>query len=310
MSEVRVMLNADVRVMLNAYELAALAGLPSLAVVAYVLAIRPWMDYRTGLCGIARGISWQSIREAVEVEGHQGMPRQTFTEAQCRRAVAHLEKRGLLTRRSTDAALVFRANLATRDNGVEKKAVPMLTPKAAPIAQPAMPATALDSGNGKPKAVPKAVAKAVPPPAEPLTSNQSSSSYLPDVVGDAAQTTTTAIVFHRVIKPEFQAAMLAAVAEFSAEDQQLALDELAGAILSRAGGNNPIRSQLSYLRAIVANVRSGAQVWTNALEVAAARRAEAARIEREASMRQLPTPPAASRFRPGVSLAETLKGMK
>lgn len=295
---------ADLSVRLNAAELAALAGLPSLAVVAYVLAIRPWMDYRTGIVGIIRGISWQSIREYVEVEGHQGMPRKTFSENQLRRAVGHLEKCGLLKRRSTDAALVFSCLLADQDRHVQKKAEPMSVPMSAPLRVVESRANTGSQDYRQQKGAPKAEPKAEPPPAYPLTTNQPSSSIQRSVVE-----TTTTTIFHRVIKPDFIEAIRETICRLPADMQQLAVDELAGAILARGGGGNQIRSQIAYLRAIVDNVLAGSQVWANAYEVQAARRAEAARLEREQALRAAPAEASSERYRPGVSLADTLKGM-
>lgn len=49
--------------LLNQSELAALDGLPHLQQLAYLKGIRPYMDVKTGIVGIKRRISHQSISE-------------------------------------------------------------------------------------------------------------------------------------------------------------------------------------------------------------------------------------------------------
>ena len=57
---------------INQQERAALKGIPHLPRLLYLEGIRPYMDYGTGIVGIKRGISYQSLGEELYVEPHVG----------------------------------------------------------------------------------------------------------------------------------------------------------------------------------------------------------------------------------------------
>ncbi len=110
------------QVRLNDREMEALQGLPWFARCLYVFGIRPYMDYRTGTVGIVRGVSWQSIAEALYVEPHQGETDSgTPDKSRVRRAAARLEKAGLIVLRSIDKRLVFQCLLADTDQSAQNK---------------------------------------------------------------------------------------------------------------------------------------------------------------------------------------------
>lgn len=110
------------QVRLNDREMEALQGLPWFARCLYVFGIRPYMDYRTGTVGIVRGVSWQSIAEALYVEPHQGETDSgTPDKSRVRRAAARLEKAGLVVLRSMDKRLVFQCLLADTDQSAPNK---------------------------------------------------------------------------------------------------------------------------------------------------------------------------------------------
>lgn len=110
------------QVRLNDREMEALQGLPWFARCLYVFGIRPYMDYRTGTVGIVRGVSWQSIAEALYVEPHQGETDSgTPDKSRVRRAAARLEKAGLIALRSMDKRLVFQCLLADTDQSAPNK---------------------------------------------------------------------------------------------------------------------------------------------------------------------------------------------
>lgn len=112
---------------LNQDELEALAGLPHLALRIYILGIRPYMDYTSGLAGVSRRISWQGLREAGYVEPHQGLQDSgTPSRMQARRAVEWLIRSGLLMDRSEGRRLVFYCTLAHTDSSAREK--PNLNP--------------------------------------------------------------------------------------------------------------------------------------------------------------------------------------
>ncbi len=103
-------------------ELQALTGLPSLALRVYILGIRPYMDYRTGLVGVQRRISWQSLREACHVEPHQGLTDTgTPSKSAVRRSVDWLNRSGLTVECTQGKRLIFHCPMAHTDSSGREK---------------------------------------------------------------------------------------------------------------------------------------------------------------------------------------------
>ena len=107
---------------INDNELAALCGLPHIQQLAYLRGIRPYMDVKTGLVGIKRRISYQSISEQLYVEPHQGIKSQSFSRDQLRRAMSGLARAGVITVQSEGMQLILKCELAHRDYSVQNKA--------------------------------------------------------------------------------------------------------------------------------------------------------------------------------------------
>lgn len=103
-------------------ELTALYGLPHLAIVLYMLGLRPRMNYTTGTVGVRPLISWQALREAVFVEPHPGVKHEYASAKAVQRAAGWLEKAGLIRMRSRNRQLIFFLALAETDKSVQKKA--------------------------------------------------------------------------------------------------------------------------------------------------------------------------------------------
>lgn len=105
-------------------ELDALQGLPLGAQVLYLREIRRYMDYSTGVTGIIRRISWQGLREVLEVEPRPGVARELPSKDQVRRLAGWLERAGLIRNISdvTGKQLIFRLPLAPSDTSVQIKA--------------------------------------------------------------------------------------------------------------------------------------------------------------------------------------------
>lgn len=78
----------------NDEEDAALRGLPWMARVLYLQGLRRHMDYSTGLVGLSRRISYQSMREVLEVHRDLGskLEPDKVTNDQIRAALAQLER--------------------------------------------------------------------------------------------------------------------------------------------------------------------------------------------------------------------------
>ncbi|MDW9178615.1 Vir protein [Legionella pneumophila] len=103
-------------------ELSALSGLPYLQQLTYLQGIKPYVDYKTSIVGIRRGISYQSLSEALYIEPHSGIQSGSPSKDQLRRALKGLEKAGLIQIQSWDRKLVLRCLLLDRDNSVSNKA--------------------------------------------------------------------------------------------------------------------------------------------------------------------------------------------
>lgn len=108
---------------INEHELAALYGLPHIQQMAYLRGIRPYMDVKTGIVGIKRGISYQSIAEQLYIEPHPGIKSVSYSRAQIIRAVAGLERAGIISLQSGDLQLILKCEKATLHYSVQNKAV-------------------------------------------------------------------------------------------------------------------------------------------------------------------------------------------
>jgi hypothetical protein len=106
----------------NSEELEALCGLPHIQQLAYLRGIRPYMDVKTGLVGIKRRISYQSIAEQLYIESHQGIKSQSFSRDQVRRAVSGLVRAEVIDVQSKGMQLIFKCTLASRPFSVQNKA--------------------------------------------------------------------------------------------------------------------------------------------------------------------------------------------
>ena len=107
---------------INGDELEVICGLPHIQQLTYLRGIRPYMDVKTGLVGIKRRISYQSIAEQLYVEPHQGIKSQSFSRDQVRRAVSGLVRTGIIEVQSEGMQLILKCKLATRAFPVQNKA--------------------------------------------------------------------------------------------------------------------------------------------------------------------------------------------
>ena len=108
---------------ITAQELSALAGLPYIHQVTYLMCIKPYMDRKTFIVGGSkRRISYQSLSEALYVEPHQGITCSgSPSRQQVRRVIKSLEKAGLIAIQSAEKHLILKCLLAKWDNFVQNK---------------------------------------------------------------------------------------------------------------------------------------------------------------------------------------------
>ncbi|KTD49610.1 Legionella vir region protein [Legionella rubrilucens] len=149
---------------INNNELDRLYGLPHIQQLVYIRGIRPYMDFKTGIVGEKRGISYQSLTEQLYIEPHPGIKATSFSRAQARRAIAGLERVGLIEVQSEDHQLILKCLLATRHQSVQNKAVTNPSQLAVTVDNSKNGTSTGFSANEKTKADTGKTAKAVIPP--------------------------------------------------------------------------------------------------------------------------------------------------
>lgn len=106
----------------NIAEIDALMELPWSHRIAYLMAIRPYMDRKTCLVGIKRRISYQSIREVLYVAPIPGVKIDNIGLQQVRRIVKSLDRVGLISMHSTDKHLILKCTLADQRQFIQSQA--------------------------------------------------------------------------------------------------------------------------------------------------------------------------------------------
>lgn len=107
---------------INDMEFQALYGLPHLQQLMYLRGIRPYMDYASGVVGVKRGISYQSLIESCYVDSHVGYASSQLSHDQVKRGLASLERCGVISRESRRKKLILKCELATWDKSAQNKA--------------------------------------------------------------------------------------------------------------------------------------------------------------------------------------------
>lgn len=109
-------------------ELDALDGLPHLHRCLYIFGIRRYMDYATGIVGIKREISYNSLAQEIYVEPKRGVKTSSSSRDQIKRALKILENKGLIKRQSVvtkdEKILILSCPLAMTDKSIQNKAAP------------------------------------------------------------------------------------------------------------------------------------------------------------------------------------------
>jgi len=105
-----------------------------MAKLVYLLAIRPYMDFATGMVGSRRMVTYQSIRECIEYFPPQGSKRKEIRHSKdlIHSLLEELERFGLIEWIKTPGrGLIFRCILADRDISSENMRAPREHPESA-----------------------------------------------------------------------------------------------------------------------------------------------------------------------------------
>lgn len=245
-------------IILTSDEQAALMGLSYLPIVLYVMAIRPRMDFATGFVGVTVGVSWQALGEWCYIEPHSGIKSGSPDRSSIRRAAETLERAGLLSINSSGKRLIFKCNLAKRDNCARKKpdtnpthqtGTQADTPKAAPLLGES---TKRDTQADTPKTAQadthplSDIYTPIPPP--PIQS---------PVVGAGVE-------YAQIIKPEQRPAIEQYLLKIDQATRQDMLDDLAGYMQIKADKGDKVKNPAGVLARMVSRYRNGEYVADSA----------------------------------------------
>lgn len=238
------------RVLLNDAEFDALAGLPHVVVCLYVMAIRPRMDYVTGMVGISPFISWQALTEWLYIEPKPGIKGGSPSREAVRRAAQQLVRAGLVKIRSNvcNAQLIFQLPRASLYSHVQNKADIKPTPEADRGRQRGKHAKGDRGEKGK---ADTHLSTPVPTNNHHHNNNDHSAELLwPDG-----------------LTPIERSAMLALLTKSKCNgSSQLLLDEIAGVMRTK-----PVYNKAGYLRTLIERWNSGDFIPERADKVRAAR---------------------------------------
>lgn len=237
-------------IIINDAELQALTGQSYMNYCIY-LYLRRFMDSLTGVTGRVRGISYQSISEALYIEPRRGVKTGSPHKSTIRRALEQLEKSGLIKRLGEMENLVFKMPFAPKPNNAQNKADTKPTPQTdtpKPNNGVALKHKADTPKNAKadtPLLSINTINK--PPPPKVLLSRD-------------LQEKTAAAEFSKIIKPENQPAILAALQGVSAEHWQLLIDDLTGYCCNQAMKSKHVKNPAGVMRRMVERMKAGEYV--------------------------------------------------
>jgi hypothetical protein len=280
------------KILLNEAELSALAGLPHLAIILYVMAIRPRMDYGAGTVGDHPRISWQALTEWAYIEPARGIKSGSPSKWQAMRAVAHLEKSGLVKMQSSISNAQLRMFLPLAQKG----ALPYVQKKPATNPQ-GLPARAFTEGKAQKPATPKK-----PKPAIHQVSGSTNNQHHNN--NGTQQANIGALLWCDSIGEKDRTAIAAQLSknQIDAHTGQQIIDEIAGAITGKGVSNKS-----GFARTLIARALSGefAPERGNAIAEGRLRRAAAdqALIERD----QATPAPAARDIEKGAAFLQGIR---
>lgn len=233
-------------------------GLSYLPIVLYVMAIRPRMDFSTGLVGASVGISWQALGEWVYIEPHSGIQSGSPTKAAIRRATECLQRAGLLSIKSDGKRLILSCILAQRDKSVQKQAGTKPAHQADIQADTSAPAPLLDSGT-------QADTQADIPKTEqagthPVSGN---TSILPPPPIELA-VLGVGVEFANILKTQNRPAVSQYLERVKPEHRQDMVDDLLGYMQIKADKGEAVKSPAGVISRMVSRYKRGEYVADNA----------------------------------------------
>lgn len=234
----------------------AMNGIPHLQCILYIKALRPYMDIQTGIVGKARGISWQSIREALYVEPGAGLVDSgSPSKQQVRTAANGLIKAGLITSMSVGKQLIFKCVLAetdiTKQNKVNTKSTRQVN-----TLEPNREAKSNQKVNTY-----KSGEVNTPPGIRDIKSSTSSENSISQDEDDKI------LIFPNKLNDKEILAIRNLLKSFDRNTAQAMLDELAGHMAVKQ-----ITSPIGYFRTIVKDAKAGIFHPERGLRVAIARK--------------------------------------
>ncbi len=252
------------KVLLNELEDAALAGLAYAVICLYVRALRPRMNYVTGMVGVTPFLSWQALAEWLYVEPARGIKGGSPSRWAVMRMAGQLEAAGLLRKCSNvcNAQLIFQLPLATLYSHAQKKAA--TKPQPLPATPPSGNLHSAGAARQAAKAARGENAKAaihlstpVPPSNKPYYHREDS---------------YTGLIWPNGLTPIESRAILALLEKSKLNGTaQLVLDELEGGMIIKS-----VFNKVAYARVLIEKAQRGeltlekAHIAVNAREQRAA----------------------------------------
>lgn len=205
-------------------ELEALTGVDYMLYVIY-LHLRQHMDYASGIVGIKRGISYQSISEALYIEPRAGVKGGSPHKSSIRRALDQLEKTGIIRRGNNPDNLVFKLPFAVTDKNGLKKADTNPTPHPDTV-------KALSNKAHKTQADTPKNRKADTPPLSDKNIHITTTTENKLLSTDQNLTagSSSNLIFSKTLDQETKQGMSNIIKGFDIDTQQLLLDEVQGYI--------------------------------------------------------------------------------
>lgn len=224
---------------LTEQELEALQGTDYALPVLY-LYLKRFMDYKTGVVGYARRISYQSMSEAMYIEPRQGVKGGSPHVSSIRRMLEQLLKIGIIRKGRSDT-LVFKLPYADTDKNAQNKADKNPTGKADSI-------KTNTGAEFEVKAdIPKKAKADIPHLSLNTTNKAAAASHKLPIANNVPENAAAEFIFHKSLNQEAQAFMKNATKDQSHDMQQVLFDELSGFLEKKKIKSNPMGLFITFV---------------------------------------------------------------